>query len=725
VRFGFVHRVMTDALATLGILAVVSTTSMSPWTNVVLLVGLAGALCIPESWQAKPALRHFSNAAPVALFVAQAVRLLAGRPPLDVAIEFAALLQIIRLATRRGAAHDQQIIVLSLLHFVAGTVLGGGLTYGLCFLGFLVVAPGALVLSHLRREVEGNYRQGARDRTGHPVDVPRILRSRRVVGRTFLLSTCLLSVPIFLFTAALFVLFPRVGLSLLLLNHPHSGRMVGFSDHVDLGDVGVLRSDPSIALRFEVSDMPHPAPPRMTLRLRGTAFDTYDGKAWGRTTKGTVPAEHLRDSADTYPLPRAPDPIRERRISFDLEPIDPPVIFLPPRTIGVHVKQQSQTLLGEPLVLQKGPEGEIRYSGTDARGLHYDAYVDPGADLLGDKLPDTDRARYLETPAALPARVGELARQWTLDLPTEFAKAHAIEEHLRKDYRYDINSPSGGQDQPIDHFLFESRRGHCEFFSSAMAIMLRQMKIPSRNVTGFVGGTYNRFGHYYAVREGDAHSWVEAYLGDGANGAWITFDPTPPSGAQPLESTTGFFVYLRDLAEAASQQWNRYVISYNLGQQVRIFEEAAKRYEKLRSRAGVNKGPLDRITSVPGIAALGLLGFLVAYWVWRRSRGWGASRGSREEDALDPRLGDAAELYRTLEGALAMQGLTRPPALPPLRHAELILARQHPLGTEALALTAIYIEVRFGHAALTDATKRDFEQRVKQIRSFKPPTAQA
>src|SRR5262249_57936210 len=147
-----------------------------------------------------------------------------------------------RLATRKGAAHDQQVIVLALLHLIAGTVLGGGLGYGLCFIGFLIVAPGALVLSHLRREVEGNYRQGARDRTGLPVDVPRILRSRRVVGRGFLATTCLLSVPIFLFTAALFIVFPRVGLSLLLINHPRSGRMVGFSDHVDLGDVRVLRS---------------------------------------------------------------------------------------------------------------------------------------------------------------------------------------------------------------------------------------------------------------------------------------------------------------------------------------------------------------------------------------------------------------------------------------------------------------------------------------------------
>src|SRR5690606_38861173 len=104
---------------------------------------------------------------------------------------------------------------------------GGGLVYGIAFIGFLVVAPAALVLSHLRREVEGNYRQGARDRTGLPVDVPRILRSRRVVGRGFLLFVCSLSIPIFAFTAVLFLLFPRVGLSLLLLSHSRPERMVG------------------------------------------------------------------------------------------------------------------------------------------------------------------------------------------------------------------------------------------------------------------------------------------------------------------------------------------------------------------------------------------------------------------------------------------------------------------------------------------------------------------
>src|ERR1019366_6131170 len=139
------------------------------WTNAMLIFGMFGALAIPESWQGRPALRRTATTAMIFLFVVQGARLVAGQSVIDVTIEFAALLQIIRVATRRGAAHDQQIIVLALLHFVAGTVLGGGLTYGICFLRFLVVAPGALVLSHLRREVEGNYRQGARDRTGLPV----------------------------------------------------------------------------------------------------------------------------------------------------------------------------------------------------------------------------------------------------------------------------------------------------------------------------------------------------------------------------------------------------------------------------------------------------------------------------------------------------------------------------------------------------------------------------
>lgn len=723
-RFGLVHRVMTDALATLGILAVVNTASMTPWTTGFIVIGLALALAIPESWQSRPAIRHLSTIGPLTLFAVQGVRLLAGRSALDVAVEFAAVLQIIRLATRRGAAHDQQIIVLALLHFVAGTVLGGGLSFGLCFLGFLVVAPGALVLSHLRREVEGNYRQGARDRTGLPVDVPRILRSRRVVGRGFLATTCLLSVPIFLFTAALFILFPRVGLSLLLLNHSNGDRMVGFSDKVDLGEVGAIRDVPVLALRFDVEDLPEPRPQKLTLRLRGTAFDKYDGRRWQRTKSKTFGSG--AKSTETLALSRGPDD-HDRRVTIELEPIDPTVVFLPPRTVALKLLTQQQTVVGEPLELTKGPEGEVRYSGEGAHGLRYNAFIATDREPISEALPIAERDRYLEVPSDTPKRIEGLAHEWTDGVQGDFLKAKALEEHLKHDFKYQLGSPSGGKPQPVDHFLFESKAGHCEFFSTAMALMLRELRIPSRNVTGFVGGTYNRFGHYYAVRQGDAHSWVEAYLEEPVHGTrgWVTFDPTPTSGAQPLEETAGAWVYIRDLLEALSQRWTRYVVGYDLKTQIRIFEDLSHRYERMRSRVGADRGTVGAVTKPPVLAGALVMLALGAYIWWRRRR----PPPEKRDDASDAKRTDAKReaataLYQELELALAAQGIARPTSLPPLRHAEDLASRQHPLADVVLQLTNLYIEARFGGAAIDDDGRRDYERRIKEIRSYRQmPTA--
>jgi len=202
-KFGLVHRIMTDALATLGLLSLLTGGELDFTMTILTGVCMVMAVLIPERYQEHPRLRSLGVFASLTLLGVQLARAASGGDLLQLAVEFAAALQVIRVATRRGAAHDQQIILLALLHLVAGTVLGGGLAYGFSLVGFLVIAPGALVLSHLRREVEGNYRQGARDRTGLPVDVPRILRSRRVIGRSFLIFTCLLSVPIFFVMSAL------------------------------------------------------------------------------------------------------------------------------------------------------------------------------------------------------------------------------------------------------------------------------------------------------------------------------------------------------------------------------------------------------------------------------------------------------------------------------------------------------------------------------------------
>lgn len=720
-RFGTVHRIMVDALATLGVLSVVTSASLSMWTNGFLLAGLVGAVLVPEAWQSQQWLRLVSAAAPLALFIVQSFRLITGAPALDVAVEFAALLQIFRMATRRGAAHDQHIIVLALLHLVAGTVLGGGLAYGFCFLGFLVVAPGALVLSHLRREVEGNYRQGARDRTGLPVDVPRILRSRRVVGSGFLAATCLMAVPILAFTGALFVLFPRVGLSLLLVNTSHHGRMVGFSDHVDLGEVGVLRSDPTVALRFTVPDLAAMPPDRLTLRLRGTAFDSYNGRAWVRSESERRTADPHRNPKTLYAVARTPDPTKDRLISFDLEPIDPPVIFLPTRTVGFRVTPAALSRLSGVTTVERGPEGEFRYSASESRGLRYDVFLAQDNEVFVDHLSGTDKARYLIVPPSLPSRIADLAHTWTDSFLGDLAKAKSLEDHLRRDYRYDLGSPSGGTPQPVDHFLFESHRGHCEFFSTSMAVMLRSIGIPARNVTGFVGGTYNRFGKYYAVREGDAHSWVEAYISDGSRGSWVTFDPTPPAAVQPLQNTNGPIAYLRDMLDAVSQRWVQYVVGYDIRTQSKIFESVAMGYESMRARAGFNRGLWEKTTRASTLAGVSLVTVLAIYLWWRRPSRRSASQKPLS-DALptEKTLESVVALYRSLEAVLVTHGIARPVSVPPLRHAENLERSEHPLAREVRALTEIYLAARFGGAELTPPLRRDFEGRIKVLRHTRP-----
>jgi hypothetical protein len=704
---------MTDAIAVLGILALVTSGELGRWIGGTVLAGLAAALLVPEAWQGKAWMRRFSTIAPILLLVVQFGRLFTGASTLELAVEFAAALQIIRLATRRGAAHDQQVIVLALLHLIAGTVIGGGIGYGLCFLGFLVVAPGALVLSHLRREVEGNYRQGARDRTGLPVDVPRILRSRRVVDRTFLLTTCLLSIPIFWFTAGLFVLFPRVGLSFLLLSKPHGGRMVGFSEHVDLGEVGTLRTDPTIALRVEIPDLPDPPPPRLAMHLRGAAFDTYDGRTWSRSINQHELVPHdggvlwIRRAQDDM---RIPSSVREHAWRIDLEPIDPPVLFAPLNALAIQLRQRGDLVLNPHLEIWSEAEGAMRYNGSDERGVRYAVFVGNEQDLPQEILSRVDEERYTALPRAISDRVRKLAHQIVFEGATTLEKTRAIEGYLRRSFSYDLNSPAGRSSDPLDDFLFSSRRGHCEFYSSAMVVLLRELKIPSRNVTGFIGGSYNRFGHYYAVRQGDAHSWVEAYIPDHG---WQTFDPTPPSDAAPRSELSGLLAFVRDIIEATSQRWDRYVVGYDLRQQVYLFETISRYSSRHASPMFARLKPFV-IWIAGGTAAV------IAYVIWQRR----SKRRSSPPAARDPRSRErmlATALYELLEGAMSSKGIPRGASTPPLRHAESLERLGHPLAEDVLYLTQVYLDARFGGGAITEDGRRDFENRVRRLKAV--PTA--
>lgn len=710
-RFGLVHRLTTDALAALGVLALVTSGELARPLAWACVAGLIVALLIPEDATDRPIMRKFAVVVPLGLFGLQVTRLATGADLLPVTVEFAAALQVVRLATRRGAAHDQQVIVLALMHLIAGTVLGGGLAYGLCFIGFLVVAPGALVLSHLRREVEGNYRQGARDRTGLPVDVPRILRSRRVIGKSFLAFTCLLSLPIFLFTALLFVLFPRVGLSLLLLNHSSPERMVGFSDKVDLGGVGKLRTDPTIVLRVDLPNLPVAAPPRLALYLKGTAFDRYDGRSWSRSQgPSRTPAEQHGRAVRILRFPMPDD----RKLRIELEPIDPPVVFLPIDAVALMLITPMNAAPAQVPDLFTAPENGLSYRSLDERGLRYEVSLAGPDDAILDRGLGADTERYLALPSNLPPRIHELSREWTRGHTDPANQAAVIEARLRRDYRYDLDSPSGAAKNPLDDFLFVSKRGHCEFYSTAMAVMLRSLGVPTRNVTGFIGGTYNRFSRNYAVRQGDAHSWVEVHL---PGRGWTRFDPTPPASSAPKSEIHGFLATLRDVVEAMSQRWNRHVINYDLRQQVGIFRAVRDQYRSVLQRSGLAEKNLGSTRQVLFV----VVGLTAAWLVWQH---WRKRRSSRSPEPL-PSANELAarriiELYRALELAMAARGVPRPSGTPPLLHAEALVALKHPIADEVFELTNLYVKVRFGGDTLNEAARKNYAERVRVIKHARP-----
>jgi len=458
----------------------------------------------------------------------------------------------------------------------------------------------------------------------------------------------------------------------------------------------------------EVPNLPKEPPSRVALYLRGAAFDTYRGKSWSRSAGGVLRAEQRGRQVQVL---RFPDPVHDRLMHIDLEPIEPAVVFLPPEAVALTVSVQGASIINNVPQVTGGPEGSLTYKTQDERGLRYDVSLAGADEPTSVSLSAVERARYLTFPGDLPPKVGELARTWVGNVTDPRLQARLIETRLRKDYRYDVDSTSGAAKNPLYDFLFVSKRGHCEFYSTAMAVMLRTLGVPTRNVTGFIGGTYNRFARSYAVRQGDAHSWVEVYLDDTG---WTRFDPTPPASAAPQSDITGFLAFIRDFVEATTQRWNRHVIGYDLKQQIGLLRSVHRGYSALRERPGA----VGKLLSSPRSTLLTAAGLVLAAYaaVWFSRRRKAQSPSTRAATERETAAREIVELYRLLEGALATRGVARPTGTPPRAHALSLKALGHPVGDEALALTDLYIAARFGGATLSAEERRDFARRARAIR---------
>lgn len=229
---------------------------------------------------------------------------------------------------------------------------------------------------------------------------------------------------------------------------------------------------------------------------------------------------------------------------------------------------------------------------------------------MGSSYPESVKQQYLQLPANLPPRIRDLAKKVTANAKTPYEKVRAIEDYLRNSgqYKYetkDVPVPAQGQDF-VDQFLFESQRGYCDHFSSAMAVMLRTIGVPTRWVKGFAPGTTigtdNNGVDTVEVRNRDAHSWVEVYF--------------PDTGWIPFEATSTFISPVRIKYDTVEQQQPAALPVPELGEHKPI-DRGDGRLDELEGNESTGRGFKIPWETYPVMFIL-LAG--AGFFVWRRRR---------------------------------------------------------------------------------------------------------
>lgn len=713
--FALLHKRVVYLVAALGLVA------LSLGGEMALVPMLLCAAGFVASWWCEPPRidsPRWAQGWTLGLFVLIALQLLRawlGEPPLALALEVSCALQVSRLSNRRAAPEHQQIVLLGFLHLCAATVLSTEVTWALPFLGFVLVVPWALALTHLRGEIEAHFRaDGDPAREGA---LARVLASRRVVGGRFLAGIAALSIPIFAFTAVLFLLFPRVGFGFLAFGRDDHGALTGFDDEAELGSVGTIRTDPTVVMRVTPPPSDDERPARAWLRLRGTSFDHYDGRRWSRQLPETPRA--LRDMHDTtFVITRSPGDDDELW-DVVLDHFEPTVLFLLPGAVALEVPARGRggVDLGREFSLRPGLD--IRYVDDEGIGLHYGIWVaaTPSTELAPG-LTTAERDAYLQIPPGHETVVA-LAEEWTRGATSDRERAERIADRLRgSEFTYSLTMRDPGSEPPMVAFLTRHHTGHCEYFASSMVVLLRAVGVPARNVNGFLGGRWNSFGGYYAIQAGDAHAWTEVFLpGEG----WVTFDATPSSRGAFTDE--GFFHDLDALLDALDAAWQETIVEWDLGAQRSLFRRIAR---------FVHIGGGDRSTSSPDEVATdddetGAFGYelplagavvlvLIGVWLWRRRR---AGRGPEEH--LPREVRDLLAVYRRLEASLSARGRPRPRSTTPLEHVAALEAEAFEGADDVRVVTERYVAVRFGGASITPEELAMLRARAERVGRVERP----
>lgn len=585
---------------------------------------------------------------------------------------YLAVMKVLTAHTNRDYLYTA---VIAFLEILAAAILSANLSF-LAFLGlYLLCAVAAFTSAEIRRAMQ----------KPHQIARAGLRRFHLRLGGLAAFVTC----GILLLTAGLFFVLPRSAnatLSRLVSRRMH---LPGFSNEVTLDQIGQIMRDSRAVMHIRPdpsSDFPN------NLKWRGVALSGFDGKRWSNPSQRGRPIPLSEGWALVTNPPQA-----GRRLFYQvtLNAVDSDVLFIAGRPEQLDVAFIPGP--NDSLHLSVAPPENFRYTVTSR-------FEDPGQVTAHSELTPEARARYLQLPPLDP-RMRELAGHLVTGLSTDRERANAIENYLRTSYGYTLDLPDHETRDPIAYFLFERKKGHCEYFASAMTVMLRAVGVPARLVNGFQSGTFNPISKLYVIRASDAHSWVEAYL---AGRGWAIFDPTPADSrprAGMLMSKLALW------ADAADTFWQDWVLQYDLGRQWVLAEklQSSSRRFGMRWLDDLNQTTVQWTTRVRqwvaqhGASVSVLILFVVAA-VLAGPRTWRALRMlHRVRRVRDGRAsaGDATLLYVRMLEVLRRRGFQKPAWFTPREFAASLPAET---GTLVDQFTAAYNDVRFG--GKTDAAPR-------------------
>ena len=350
----------------------------------------------------------------------------------------------------------------------------------------------------------------------------------------------------------------------------------------------------------------------------------------------------------------------------------------------------------------------------------------------GESFPDMDRLEMLlRVPEPLKSRLARIAGPIVEGIPADdwTARARALESFLREGGRFGYTLRMEVVDRsidPVEDFLVNRKEGHCEYFGSALTLMLRSIGIPARMVNGFKGGDWNALARIMSVRELHAHSWVEVLVGgDMKRGPeWITLDPTPAQErAATVARVGGLAARFRQASDFFRYVWTFYVVGFNADRQEKLIYKPIRDLLQEARRGFTEMGQAlssaaRRVFDFPNLASLiSVRGFLVTFitlslaaglfrgLAWLARRILRSSRWARQDDSSQLA---GVNFYRRMTLLLAEFGLERPPGETHREFAEratVFLAGRgsstEPVADVPSSVVDAFYRVRFGHREVT------------------------